>query len=136
MLEKKSKTEAYQSCSVSWKNRMVVFGGESERRQISLLDDRKLRRIGHLTFDFTFGACTVISQKFIFLCFSLKSNSKHVEHHQCRRTTELNVKFSNTTLTKYAHQKSAISASNSKLNNSEPKYLTAVEINTVILLYC
>ena len=62
-------TEAYASCSISWKNEMIIFGGYTERRQISRLEDFKLKRIGSLNFDFFFGACSAMNNEFIYLCF-------------------------------------------------------------------
>ena len=115
--QKGEHTEAYKSCSVTWKNQMIVFGGEIERQQISRLDGYELTRIGQLSFDFRRGACTVFNQKFIFLCFSdLEYNNKNstIEIRQCRQTSDLHVQFSKTTPSKHGHAKSAISASNSK----------------------
>ena len=117
--KKEEHTEAYQSCSVSWKNQMIVFGGAIEARQISRVDGQRLTRIGHLNFDFRWGARTVISQKYIILCFSVQAeNTHHLEHHQCRRTTQLNLEFTKTSPSKYEHTKTATSASKSKLNSS------------------
>ena len=54
------------SCSLSWKNKMHIFGGFSQehktRTQISRLDGFKLKTIGKLHFDFRDGACGVRGQ--------------------------------------------------------------------------
>ena len=62
-------TEVDNSCSLVFNNMMYVFGGSNERRQISQVTGCGLERIGNLAFDFS-GACTVISNKEIMLCFS------------------------------------------------------------------
>ena len=53
-------TEAEFSCSVNWNNEFFIFGGKNEKRQISRLTGHKLKRIGDLTFDHYFGACSVM----------------------------------------------------------------------------
>ena len=37
---------------------MIVFGGDSQKRQISEIDNCALKRIGDLSFDHDSGACT------------------------------------------------------------------------------
>ena len=59
------------SISVTWQNRMIVFGGRSYKRQIAEVKDCGLDRIGDLPFDFNWGACTVGPEDQVFLCFSL-----------------------------------------------------------------
>ena len=48
--ERDGDTEAYYSCSITWKNQFHVFGGYSYFRQISRLNGYKLERIGSLDF--------------------------------------------------------------------------------------
>ena len=38
------------SCSINWKNQLYIFGGATERRQISRLSGQKLERVGDLPF--------------------------------------------------------------------------------------
>ena len=64
-----SNTEARGSCSINWKNQMIIFGGMHETKQISRLDGFSLFRIGNLDFDHYYGACSVMKKDFIFLCF-------------------------------------------------------------------
>ena len=78
-----SKTETYYSCSVNWKNQLFIFGGRTERRQISRLTGHRLKRVGNLTFDFYDGACDVKANQYLFLCFG--DDSK--DYKQCRRST-------------------------------------------------
>ena len=66
--ERDSETEASGSCSINWHNQMIIFGGHNEQRQISRLDDYKLKRIGSLDFDHENGACSVMNGE-IYLCF-------------------------------------------------------------------
>ena len=61
-------TEAYHSCSVTFQNRMLIFGGHDNKRQISEIIECGIYRVGDLKFDFNYGACTV-ANKHITLCF-------------------------------------------------------------------
>ena len=73
-----SSTEVHQSCSITFKGSMYVFGGAKEHRQISQVTtkDCGLKRIGNLQFDFVQGACTVIEENEIILCFDTKQNDQ------------------------------------------------------------
>ena len=77
-------SEAYYSCSVNWKNQLHVFGGSTERQQISRLNGHELKRIGTLPFDHLNGACGVMSNQFIFLCFNAGDQN---DWRRCRRST-------------------------------------------------
>ena len=63
-------TDLLASCSVIHRNKPFIFGGDGEKRQIGTLDDCLLKRIGSLSFDFAYGACTS-AKHFIVLCFDL-----------------------------------------------------------------
>ena len=52
---------------------MYVFGGVNEMRQISQVTGCGLERIGNLAFDLRSGACTVIRNKQIMLCFDYQN---------------------------------------------------------------
>ena len=68
-----SNIEVQQSCSVVFKNKMFIFGGTEKHRQISEVSSKcGIDRIGDLPFDFVRGACTVIKEDEIMLCFDLK----------------------------------------------------------------
>ena len=43
-------TEVYKSCSLTYRNRFYIFGGENEKWQISEVTQCELRRIGTLPF--------------------------------------------------------------------------------------
>ena len=64
-----SDTEVYNSCSLLFNDKMYIFGGYNEMRQISEIKDCGLKRIGNLEFDFDGGACTVIQSSTLILCF-------------------------------------------------------------------
>ena len=53
-------TEVDDSCSLLFNDKMFVFGGLNEKRQISKVTGCGLKRIGDLDFDFHAGACTLI----------------------------------------------------------------------------
>ena len=58
-LEMDIESTVYHSCSVSWKNKMFIFGGTAyEKRQIAQIEDCKLKKVGELQFDLDFGTCT------------------------------------------------------------------------------
>ena len=63
-------TEVHGSCSVQWQNQHYVFGGQNQKRQVSLIIDNRLELKG--TLDYTpdsLLACTVLNQVSIVLCF-------------------------------------------------------------------
>ena len=66
--------EVYQSCSMLWNGRMLVFGGRHEKTQISKIENCELQRIGNLTFEFWDGACAATGEK-IVLCFVKADNN-------------------------------------------------------------
>ena len=76
-------TEVYSSCSVQWRNRMIVFGGYDKMRQISEVKSCRLTRIGTLAFELNGGACANMDDLKIFLCFDYKNDEGNV----CRVAT-------------------------------------------------
>ena len=63
-------TNVEYSCSITWKNRMLVYGGWGNYQyQISEVSDCSLTVIGELPFTHLYGACTVANEQ-IYLCFS------------------------------------------------------------------
>ena len=46
--ERDSDTEAFYSCFINWKNQLFIFGGQTNKRQISRLTGHRLKRVGHL----------------------------------------------------------------------------------------
>ena len=82
--EPDSDTETYFSCFINWKNQLFIFGGENNKRQISQLTGHRLKRVGHLLFDHDWGACSVMANKYIFLCFNTGDSN---DSKLCRRST-------------------------------------------------
>ena len=108
-LVKDYKTDGRLSCSVTWKNQFYIFGGATEKRQISRLVAHKLTRIGALSFDFLGGACTQMDSSLIFLCFSAYQGK------QCWKSADPMGHFSVISKSKTDHQYTQISASKSKV---------------------
>ena len=110
--EADEKTEARFACSVNWQNQFHIFGGSSERRQISRLSGYKLQRIGNLSFDHVIGACSVMNNQFIFLCFHVLEDDGY---RRCRRSTGPLEVFSSVALSNHDHPYTSTSCSESKL---------------------
>ena len=70
-------TEYYCSCSLVFKDKMFIFGGEKEKRQISQVAGCGLYRDGTLDFDFRRGACTVFKSR-VLLCFDFQNSKGRV----------------------------------------------------------
>ena len=68
-------TEAYCSCSISWQNQFFVFGGSSQRRQISKLIGCELTRVGTLDFDHYRGGCANVADNQLYLCFNIGTST-------------------------------------------------------------
>ena len=60
-------TEVGYSCSVTWKGELFIYGGWTERTQISKLNGCKLERIGTLPFQHTEDTCANMNDEAIFL---------------------------------------------------------------------
>ena len=102
------RTEAYRSCSVTWQNQMHIFGGQTEKRQISRLSGYKLERIGDLAFDHWLGSCSLMANQFLFLCFDRDDTKR------CRRSTGPLENFSELALSSHEHMVAQTSCSDSK----------------------
>ena len=105
------KTEARMSCSINWKNELHVFGGWREKRQISRLNGYRLERIGELAFDHYWGACSVMANQFIYLCFNIRDEN---DLKRCRRSTGPLETFIEISLTNHGHRFTKTSCSESK----------------------
>ena len=77
--ERGASTQDWNSCSLNWQNQLFIFGGLNEKRQISRLSGYKLERVGDLLFDLYVGACSVMANQHIFLCFDWE-DSKTCRH--------------------------------------------------------
>ena len=87
-------TDIYLSCSARLNGEYYVFGGATYggadnsgfTKQISKINDCRLKRVGDLSFDFTYGACgtyDVSSEERVMLCFDMN------EQRKCRRYSGL-----------------------------------------------
>ena len=116
--ERDATTQAYGSCSVIWNNQLVIFGGMNEgftfninySRQISRLTGHKLEYVGDLLFDQNQGACSVMANQYIFLCFNLY----YKDYRRCRRSTGPLESFTEVEPSMYAHDYAKTSCSDSK----------------------
>ena len=68
-------TEVYASSSIVWRDEMYVYGGETLKRQISLVTDCALKHVGDLPFNFYFGD-SVVAGGYIYLCFSYENSQR------------------------------------------------------------
>ena len=64
-------TEVASACSVIWRGEMYVFGGYTHQRQISMVDQCQLTRIGDLPFNMYHGACAQRNDQEVFICFEV-----------------------------------------------------------------
>ena len=122
-------SQIHYSCSVNWKNQMIIFGGEDLRRQINQVQGCSLEKIGFgshriqlwnyallvrtssgtLAFDHDGGACTSHNDK-IYLCFSWEGDEK-----LCRQASGPLEAFSEMQRSNYEHTLTGMAASDSKL---------------------
>lgn len=63
-----AKTEVYESCLVVFNGIAYIFGGSSQRRQVSRVDNCQLTNVASLNFEFKSGACASTKDT-IYLCF-------------------------------------------------------------------
>ena len=110
--EKDLTKEIYLSCSVNWQNQLYIFGGESQKRQILRLTGHKLEYAGQLSFDHKMGACSVMADQYIFLCFG--TTPFFADSNRCRRSTGPLNQFTDIALSTYDHGLTQTSCSESK----------------------
>ena len=63
---------------------MIIFGGQNEDRQISVVYKGGIKRIGTLPFDFIQGRCHFDSGN-VYLCFSAPSNDQDISKRTCHK---------------------------------------------------
>ena len=105
------RAEAFGSCSLVWANELYVYGGKSNKNQLSKLNQYRLQLVGSLPFDLYRGACTNMAGRKLFLCFDY-----YVEK-QCHWSANPLGNFQKATLASYKHRKTRISSSKSKFRN-------------------
>ena len=64
-----SNTETIGTCSVIWRGNMFLFGGYNHKKQISMVDQCQLKRVGDLPFIMYFGACAQRNDQQVYICF-------------------------------------------------------------------
>lgn len=111
--ERDDTTQAEFSCAVNWNNQMFIFGGWSRSRQISKLTGHKLEHIGDLSFDHRAGACSVMANRFIFLCFNRADSN---DWKRCRQSSGPLEQFSEVALASHRHLYGLTSSSESKFS--------------------
>ena len=96
------------SCSITWQNTLYIFGGV-QKTKIARLDGYRLNYLAKdLGFEHNKGACSVMNDEFIFLCFDY-------EHTRtCRRATDPLAHFDKVASAKTHHRLSPTTASPSK----------------------
>ena len=104
-------TQVWNSCSIQWQNRMVVFGGFNERKQISEVKGCGLTRIGSLAFNFHSGACASMQNVAIFLCFDWWDGNGKV----CRSSSDPLGKFNAIDDSNFNHYLTRIASDNGQL---------------------
>ena len=108
-------TEVFKSCSVTYRNRFFVFGGEIRKRQISEVSECKLKRIGTLDFDHYYGACSNVADREIYLCFDAKDYKPVSKHYnQCRLAVDPLGNFTKVANSTFPHRHARTAASTSK----------------------
>ena len=97
------KTKVSNSCSITYRGNFYVFGGSS-KRQISKVIDCSLKRVGTLSFNFEYGACTTVNEDVIYLCFD-KDHTK-----QCFAGADPVGSFTKITRSNFDHRATRISS--------------------------
>ena len=99
-------SEVYRSCSLQWHNHFYVFGGihYGKKQQVSMVNGYRLERKATLGFDFSTGACTVLNQATIVLCFHLD------ETKVCRQSNNPVRPFTKLSNSYYGHWQTRIAS--------------------------
>ena len=110
----------YKSCSLKFKNRMLVYGG-FEDPHLTLHDEYQIaevtydgsttdvQTIGQLPFPFERGACAVANDDKIVLCFP------RLDDRGCKVSSDIFGPFTNTTMSITSHARTAMAASSDAL---------------------
>ena len=90
-------TSARPSCSVVWQGMMFMYGGPFHNKQISVVEECKLKRVGTLEFRMDTGGCAQRNNAEIFICFN------HNEYKTCRRSVDPLGSFTKLPESTYGH---------------------------------
>ena len=105
-----SDTEVYNSCSLLFNDKMFVFGGLDEKRQISQVKNCGLKRIASLDFDFDRGTCALTQSSTIILCFAWSNYEGQV----CRIADSPTASFTKLQESNYYHYMTKIASNGGK----------------------
>ena len=100
-------TEVRYACSLTWRNQHFVFGGNSQKTQISMINICKLERIGQLDFNLNYGGCTNVAENRIYLCFNDASD----DWKKCRMSDSPTGDFQEVQESIHDHKRIRIAAS-------------------------
>ena len=112
------RTGVYQSCSLTFQNKMFVFGGLNQFiDQISIVDKCSLKRFKSLPFHFISGGCAV-SSDLVYLCFGYSG------YHKCDYASDTDMNFQQlTSKAIYHHKTTRIAGSPGKLRKRLTKLM-------------
>ena len=102
------KTEVFCRCSVVWHGQPYIFGGAQETTQISTVKGCKLERIDTLPFEHIEGACGMVNETSIYLCFNAGDRD---DFSQCRVGPSPTGSFSKIEKSSFDHRATRLGAS-------------------------
>ena len=79
------------SCSVVWQDKVTIFGGFKNRRQVLKLNNLTLERTEDLDFDHVGGGCTVMNNEHLFLCFNSDARQGYILELSCEKNKQFNL---------------------------------------------
>ena len=109
-----TKTEVVGSCGIVFEGKFYIYGGKTEKKQVSVVKFCELERVPYveLAHDLERGACTVGNGQ-IYLCFNAYGREKQ---KTCYTADKPESDFAaNITESKYEHRLIRIASSESKL---------------------
>ena len=113
--EFKDETEAEYSCGVSFKNRMYIYGGGYDKKQISKIVDCSVTRVGSLAFDHYRAGCATGGDE-VYLCFNYADSN---DYQKCRKSANPEKDFQETSMSNHPHCRTRTAASKGKFRTFE-----------------
>ena len=107
------------SCFITFQNEFFIIGGwkpddgQSNSRQIAKVDRCRVRNIGKLAFDFSYGSCASMKNSKLYLCFH------NEEGNVCRKSNSPMGKFTKIAQSIFDHTYTGIAASEGMGNHSK-----------------
>ena len=112
--------EVDRSCSLTWQNELYVFGGSSDKTQISKVTSCRLEPIGQLESELNFGDCVNFANDKVILCFSSIAS---LAQKTCRMASSPTGKFSKMSESQHKHRLTRIATDNGEFINCQTKLL-------------